>query len=184
VDLGSNIRQLRNQMGMTLEDLAERTGVSRAMLSDIERGAKNPTIKIVCQIAEVFGYTVSQLLGEDDPTGKTAIVTRRGDRQILVEPRTGVERHLLAPPFVQRGLEIIWYVIPPQQFGSFPAHRTRTMEHITVVKGSLKYSLDEEEGTLDEGDSISFAADVSHDFYNPGTEPCCFFLVIDSTQVG
>lgn len=184
MDLGSNIKTLRLQRGLTLDDLAERTGVSRAMLSDIERGTKNPTIKVVCQIAEVFGYTVSQLLGEDDLEEKTIVVIRRNQRQVLVEPQTGVERHLLSPGFVQRGLEVIWYVIPPGQMGSFPAHRRNTMEHITVIKGCLKYSVDATEGLLEEGDSIFFAADVTHDFYNPGTEPSHFFLVIDSTSVG
>ncbi|WNZ26623.1 helix-turn-helix transcriptional regulator [Leptolyngbya sp. NK1-12] len=169
---------------MTLDDLAECTGVSRAMLSDIERGTKNPTIKVVCQIAEVFGYTVSQLLGEDDRDERTVVVIRREERHVLVEPQTGVERHLLSPGFVQRGLEVIWYVVPPGQTGSFPAHRHNTMEHITVIKGCLKYAVGDIEGILEEGDSIFFAADVTHDFYNPGTESSHFFLVIDSTAVG
>lgn len=183
MDLGSNIKALRLQRGWTLDELAERAGVSRAMLSDIERDAKNPTIKVVCQIAETFGYTVSQLLGEDEPTARTIAVTRRDERHVLIEPQTGVERHLLAPGFVQRGLEIIMYVIPPGQTGSFPAHRPGTMEHITVLKGSLKYSVDDVEGILEAGDSIFFTADLTHDFYNPGTEPSHFFLVIDSTAV-
>lgn len=183
LDLGSNIRALRSQQGLTLDSLAKKAGVSRAMLSDIERGIKNPTIKVVCQIAEVFGYTVSQLIGEDTPEEKSIIVTRCDDRQILIEPQTGVERHLLSPGFIKRGLEIIWYAIPPNQTGSFPPHRPNTIEHITVVKGCLKYAVGDIDGVLKEGDSIFFPADVSHDFYNPGVEPSYFFLVIDSKSV-
>ncbi len=184
MDLGSNIRTWRQRQGLTLEELAERTGVSRAMLSDIERGVKNPTIRVVVQIAEGFGCTVSQLLGEQAQKTETVIVTRHDERQILVDPHTGAQRHLLSPAFLQRGIEVIWYVIPPQQTGSFPPHQPGVVEHITVVQGRLNCQLGDWQGTLASGDSVFFQANVPHDLHNPGPEPCYFFLLIDSGRAG
>ena len=116
MDLSARIRERRLALGLTLEGLAERTGVSRAMLSDIERGRKNPTVKLLAAIAEGLGCTVSALLGEDGGAPAEAItVVRRDERRRLVDPRSGVERHVLAPALLQRGVEVIWYEIPPGQ---------------------------------------------------------------------
>lgn len=124
MDLGSNIRARRAKLGITLETLAKRTGVSRAMLSEIERDAKNPTIKVVCQIAEGLGCTVSQLLGEAEEPTHVMQVGRYGDRQILVDAHSGVERHLLSPAFQRRGIEVLWYLIPPVKARE-RSHRTK-----------------------------------------------------------
>ena len=156
MELGSRIRFLRNQQNLTLEDLSARTRVSRTMLFDIERGIKNPII---------------------------IVLTRKQQRQILVDPQTGVERHHLCPAFLRRGIEVILYIIPPGQTGSFPPHRLGVVEHITIMRGQIKCSLDDWEEILIEGDSIFFPAHIAHDFYNPGSEPCHFFLLIDSGQV-
>jgi len=183
MNLGGNIRARRSSLGLTLDALSRRVGVSRAMLSDIERGAKNPTVKVASQIAEGLGCTVSQLLGEP-ATGSPTLV-RRDERRVLVDPRSGVERHLLSPAFQRRGIEVLWYVIPPGRgTGAFPPHRLGVEEHITVVQGRLECRFGSDEAGLAAGDSLFFPADVEHDFHNPGPEPCHYFLIIDSSRAG
>lgn len=180
MELGETIRTRRVRLGFTLDDLAARAGVSRAMLSETERGVKTPSIRVVCQIASGLGCTVSDLLNETAPRGGVS-VTRRDERRVLVDPQTGVERHLLSPAFQQRGIEVLWYVIPPSsETGAFPPHRRGVVEHITVLAGQLHCSLHKQEVWLAVGDSISFPADVEHAFRNPGTTPCCYLLIIDS----
>ena len=182
MELGANIRRLRGDLGLSLEALSERSGVSRAMLSDIERGVKSPTIRVVSQIAAGLGCSVSRLLGEEAGQAREAMqVLRRGDRQVLVDPKSGVERHLLSPRFLRRGLELVWYSLPPgQSTGTFPAHRPGSEEHITVVWGTLRCRIGESEATLQAGDSLSFRADLEHAFENVSGEVCGYFLVIDS----
>ena len=184
MDLGGSIRARRTALGLNLDALADRSGVSRAMLSDIERGAKNPTVKVVSQIAAGLGCTVSDLLGEPAPGAPDALqVVRQGERRVLIDPQSGVERHLLAPAFVRRNLEIVWYSIPPgQSTGAFPPHPAGTAEHLTVVEGQLRCRLGTEEVLLAAGDSLFFPADVAHAFANPGAVPCHYFLVIDSRR--
>ncbi|MGI8588861.1 MAG: helix-turn-helix domain-containing protein [Chloroflexia bacterium] len=177
MELGDNIRERRAARDLTLEALAEQSGVSRAMLSDIERGARNPTIKVVCQVAAALDCTVSQLVGE--AAGEALTVTRREDAQVWMDPQTEVTRVLLAPALVRRGLEVVEYTIPPGAgTGALPPHPPGTMEHITVEVGQLHCRLGPEDVLLAAGDSLFFPADVEHTFANPGTEPCRYFLLI------
>jgi len=181
--LGDEVRGRRARLGLTLDALADLSGVSRAMLSEIERGAKNPTIKLVCQVAEGLGCTVSELLAEPPaPVGALEVV-RAGERRILVDPRSGVERHGLSPAFLRHGLEVLWYVIPPRAAtGEFSAHRRGVEEHLTVVRGALACRIGKREVVLAAGDSLWFRADVPHGFSNPGDEPCEYVLLIDADR--
>ena len=183
-DLGSSIRMRRAGLGLSLEALAGRSGISRAMLSAAERGAKNPTIKVVCQIAEALGCTVSELLREPEHDLPEMVkVVREGEQAVLIDLQTGVERRLLAPAFVRHGIEILRYTIPPGgTTGTFPPHRRGVHEHVTVITGSVVCCLGEKSISLAAGDSVSFPADVAHSFHNPGDESVQYFLVIDSSR--
>ncbi len=183
-DLGSRIRERRAALGLTLDELARRAAVSRAMLSDVERGRKSPTVRILCQIAEGLGSTASDLLGGPETgEGGALAVQRREERSVLVDPRTGVERHLLSPAFLRRGIEVLWYVVPAgRSTGSFPPHRRGAEEHITVVQGRLTCWLGVHQVSLARGDSLFFRGDVTHEFRNPGPDSCHYFLIIDSSR--
>jgi transcriptional regulator with XRE-family HTH domain len=181
MELGSNIRARRTELGMTLDGLAEKSRVSRAMLSDIEREAKSPTIRVITQIAAGLGSTVSELLGEPPPQpGQELQVVRKSQRQILVEPQSGVERHLLSPSFVRHGIEVNWLVVPPgENTAVFPPQPPGTLEHVTVVRGVLHCHLGTNEVVLEEGDSLTFPADMEHSFTNREKKPArCFLLII------
>lgn len=182
--LGHRIRARRTALGLTLEALAERAGVSRAMLSDIEREVKNPTIKVLSQIAEGLECTVSSLLGEQPgKTIESMQIVRKHERRVLIDPHSGVERHLVAPALQHHGIEVLWYVIPAgKRTGAFPPHQQGVEEHITVVQGCLHCTLGEHQIVLEREDSVFFLADVMHDFYNPGPDVCSYFLIIDSSH--
>jgi transcriptional regulator with XRE-family HTH domain len=185
MELGTNIRDRRADLGMTLEALAAKSHVSRAMLSDIERDAKSPTVRIISQIAAGLDTTVSELLGEPPPAhhGEELQVVRKSQRQILVEPQSRVERHLLSPALVRHGIEINWLVVPPgQDSGVLPAHPPGTVGHITVVRGRLHCRLGANEILLEEGDSLTFPGDVEQIYSNHEKKPSRGFLVMDSSR--
>jgi len=184
MELGNNVRARRAELGMTLDALAEKSSVSRAMLSDIERGAKSPTVRTISQIAAGLDCTVSALLGEPSPKpGEAAQVVRKSQRQILVEPQSGVEHHLLSPAMVRHGIEVNWLVVPPgEHTGVFPAQPPGSVEHITVVRGALHCHLGANEVVLQEGDSVTFAADVEHSFTNREKKPTRCFLLLDISR--
>ncbi len=178
-ELGERVRKLRRERGMTLEALAGRSGVSRAMISKLERGEKNPTLVVVAKVAEGLGVSLSQVVGIEGR--REVVVVPRDRRMVMRDPETGFERQLLSPAFGGRGVEFIRNVVPyGSTSGEFPPHRRGVEEYVAVEKGRLKATLGGEEYTLEEGDALYFEADVSHRLDNAGNGECSYYLVIVS----
>jgi transcriptional regulator with XRE-family HTH domain len=174
--LGARVRDLRRERGWTLEHLAERSGVSRAMISKLERGEKNPTLVVAAKVAEGLGVSLSRLVGIEER--RRVVVVPREGRMVMRDPETGFERQLLSPSF--GGLEFIRNVVPEgSTSGEFPPHRRGVEEYVVVEKGRLRVVLDGEEQVLVEGDAAYFEADVAHRFDNAGEGECSYYLVID-----
>jgi transcriptional regulator with XRE-family HTH domain len=177
--LGERVRALRRERGLTLDLLAGQSGVSRAMISKLERGEKNPTLVVAAKVAEGLGVSLSQLVGVEER--KEVDVVRRDRRMTMRDPETGFERQLLSPSFVGRGIEFIRNVVPEgSTSGGFPPHRAGVEEYIVVEKGHLRAVLGGEEYLLEEGDALYFEANVAHRFDNAGEGECSYYLVIDS----
>jgi transcriptional regulator with XRE-family HTH domain len=177
--LGRRLRDLRRGRGLTLEELAGLSGVSRAMISKLERGEKNPTLVVAAKLAEGLGVTLSQLAGMEER--REVVVVPRERRMVMRDPETGFERQLLSPNLVGRGIEFIRIEIPEgSTSGEFPPHRKGVEEHIVVERGSLRTILEGEEYLLREGDALYFEADVPHRFDNAGEGECSYYLVISS----
>src|ERR671917_1564597 len=177
--LGGRVRALRRGRGLTLEELAGLSGVSRAMISKLERGEKNPTLVVAAKLAEGLGVTLSQLAGMEER--REVVVVPRERRMVMRDPETGFERQLLSPNFVGRGVELIWNEIPEgSTSGEFPPHRRGVEEHIVVERGSLRATVGSEEYLLGEGDALYFEADVTHRFDNAGEGESSYYLVISS----
>src|SRR5919112_25783 len=177
--LGKRVKELRGRRGLTLEVLAERSGVSRAMISKLERGEKNPTLVVAAKLAEGLGVTLSQLVGMEER--REVVVVPREGRMVMRDPGTGFERQLLSPTFVGRGVEFVRNLIPEgSTSGEFPPHRRGVEEHIVVERGSLRAILGGEEYLLREGDALYFEAEVAHSFENAGEGECSYYVVISS----
>lgn len=177
--LGVRVRELRRERGLTLEELAGRSGVSRAMISKLERGEKNPTLVIAARMAEGLGVSLSRLAGVEER--REVVLVPRERRMVLRDPETGFVRQSLSPTFAGRGVEFLRNVVPEgSTSGDFPAHRKGVEEHVVVEKGRLRATLGGEEYLLREGDALYFEADVPHRFDNAGTGECAYYLVISS----
>src|ERR671921_1986084 len=117
--LGGRVKQLRRRRGLTLEELAGFSGVSRAMISKLERGEKNPTLVVAAKLAEGLGISLSTLAGMEER--HEVIVVPRDRRMVMRDPETGFERQLLSPNFVGPGVEFVQSKIPPgSTSGEFP----------------------------------------------------------------
>ena len=161
---------------MTLEALAAGSGVSRAMISKVERGEKNPTLVVAAKLAEGLGVSLSRLAGAEER--RRAVVVRHGEQAVMRDPASGFERRVLSPLFAGP-LEFFRNTVPENESsGEFPPHRLGTEEYIAVARGELLSILDGEEYMLGEGDSLYFEADVSHRFDNVGSGVCEYYLII------
>ena len=177
--LGVRVRGLRRERRLTLEGLAERSGVSRAMISKLERGEKNPTLVVAAKVAEGLGVTLSQLVGVEEK--REVVLVPRERRMVMHDPATGFERQLLSPSFGGRGVEFTLNIVPEgSASGECPPHRRGVEEYVAVEKGRLRAVIGDEEYLLEEGDALYFEADVSHRFDNIGDGECSYYLVIVS----
>ena len=117
---GEIVRQLRHKSGMTIEELALASKVSRAMLSSVERGEKSPTLSVLTGIASGLNVTLSRLMAEGT-SSSVASVIRRQDRMVFRDQETGIERHLLSPTHLDTGIELVEHVLPSgQRFAGGP----------------------------------------------------------------
>ena len=178
--LGPRIRALRDALSLSLRDLAERSGVSAPMLSQVERGETSPTLAVAARIAEGLDLRLSQLLRLDED-GAVSIV-RAGERrqggagghryQILTPPAPGlraeVSRHALAAGAQTGGP------------GDPPMHEPGSRETAVVESGAVELVIDGERHALGAGDCVTFDADLPHHFENPGPGEAALLAVVSA----
>ncbi|MAO20401.1 MAG: XRE family transcriptional regulator [Phycisphaerae bacterium] len=185
MEFGQAVRIRRKQAGMSLSDLAERASVSKAMLSDIETGKKNPTLRVACNISVGLDCQISDLL---DVPPEVQFEKLDGDRRkVLVDPSCGVERHLLSPPMVQHGIQVLMFVFPPSTEVYWNSDGPGVIEHVTCLEGQIKIVLEQgdESIQLDAMESANFPADADHRFINLENESTTrIMVVVDSSHRG
>ncbi len=175
--LGGRIRHERARRGLSLEGLAARSGVSRSMLSDVERGHKAPTVLVLDHIATALETSIARLLG-DERTDRV-VVLRRGVQDVAVDP-TGWERRILSPVLPGVEFEFMRTTIPGGvDAGVFSPHAAGSREYLAVERGRLRLTLDGVRYTLGAGDSIYYAGDCLHAFANPSAQPCVYYLAME-----
>jgi XRE family transcriptional regulator, regulator of sulfur utilization len=175
--IGRRLRALRQQRQLSLEALAERSGVSVSMLSTVERGQKVPSILVMGQIATALDTSIGRLVGEESVP--RAIVIRATDQRVMKDP-AGIERRGLSPVLAGIEFELIRMTLPPGvDTGTFPPHRAGSREYLAVETGTLTLTLDGTEYRLDAGDSIYHDGDCQHGYRNDAKTPCIYYIAMD-----
>jgi transcriptional regulator with XRE-family HTH domain len=178
-DIGGQIRARRKQQGLTLDGLARHSGVSAAMLSEVERSVKNPTVKLAWQIARALGCSLTELL--DEPGAPTTLV-RATDRRTLVDPETGMVRHGVSTSLMHGALEVATYILPQgASSGAMPPNRPGVVEHVGVSRGELALRIGDEEIELAMGDHITYGPQTVVEYRNRGDGELEFMLLSDSS---
>ena len=176
--LAARIHQLRTHTGLTLEQLAQRSGVSRAMLSKVERGEKSPTLPVIVRIAGGFNMSLSTFLGAEPDPSDVAII-RHNKRLTFKDPETGFERAVLSPAHLDNGVEVVLHRIPPRESsGVLPAYSVPTEKYIVVHEGKLTVYVDNKPHQLAAGDSMYFEVKGPYSLVNEGEKPCAYYMVI------
>jgi XRE family transcriptional regulator, regulator of sulfur utilization len=175
---GSRIRRLRENMDLSLRDLAERSGVSAPMLSQVERGETSPTLAVAERIAGGLELTLSQLLRLDEGDGVSLV--RVSERR-----RGGGGRHryeVLTPPLPGLRAEVSLHSLGPGgatgQAGDPPMHEPGSRETAVVLDGRVRLFCGGIAYDLEAGDTVTFDADLPHHFENPGDDEARFHAVV------
>ena len=176
--VGPRVNALREAMGLSLRNLAARSGVSAPMLSQVERGETSPTLAIAGKIAAGLELTLSQLLRLDEDGH--VVLTRAGERRTTRRDGHLVEE--LTPPLPGQRADVSLHILEPGSAtggaGDPPMHEPGSRETAVVLSGSADLFIDGERWELGEGDSVTFDADLPHHFKNDGTEATRFLAVI------
>lgn len=176
--LGSRVKQLRGARGWSLEALANASGVSRSMLSEIEREQANPTLAVTLRIARAFGLTLGELL-ELPGAASSVMVIRANDHAYHYRSDNDCRIRTLSPLNLEKDVE--FYEIRLQPGGALRSspHFEGTREFLTLQKGRLRIESASDAEELEPGDSASYRADVPHALINAGkTEALAFLIVI------
>ena len=180
--LGERIRSERLQRRLSLQELEARTGVSRSMLSEVERGGKAPTVLVLDRIATGLDTSIARLLGQERRA--RVIVLRRSEQDAALDP-TGWERRILSPVLPGVEFELMRTTIPPGvDAGQFAPHAPGSREYLAMERGTLRLTIDGTPHTLSAGDSIYYAGDCWHGFANPGRVTCAYYLAMELAQHG
>jgi rhodanese-related sulfurtransferase/transcriptional regulator with XRE-family HTH domain len=181
--VGQNLRTLRTQRALTLDGLAQRAGVSRTLLGQIELGKTAPSINVVWKIAQALEVPFSTLLAGPAKTETT--VLRRGKAKRLTSADGRFTSRALFPLDEPRTVEFYELWLAPHAREDADAHQPGTRENLVVTTGRLELKVGGEKYQLVAGDAILFRADVPHVYENMGNEECWMHLVMSyTTTVG
>lgn len=174
--VGANLRRLRTSRGLSLEKLAQRSGVSRAMLGQVELGQSAPTINVLWKIARALDVTFSTLIAAREAGGTR--VLRRDQAKVLASLDGTFRSRALFPFDEPRRTEFYELRLAAQGEENADAHPAGTQENLVVSSGTLEVRIENERHLLAEGDAIVFSADRDHTYFNPGQEEAIVFLVM------
>jgi transcriptional regulator with XRE-family HTH domain len=174
--LGVRIRALRDERGWSLEALAEASGVSRSMLSEIERSKANPTLMVTYRIAKAFGLGISELI---EPTGgaPTIQVVRASDPAQVFRADKRHQVRTLSPLSSEKDIEFYEVRLPAKGELRSQAHIAGTRELLVVAVGGIRIESGGHAQLLGAGDSAIFRADLPHALINAGGGESVAYLV-------
>ena len=176
VVVGQNIKRLRSRRNLSLEGLAKISGVSRAMLGQIETGRSVPTINVVWKIACAFGVPFSTLIASQNADAIRVITVK--EAKLLTSANGDFTSRALFPFDGERRTEFYELRLKGGGIDEAEPHALGTTENLVVVKGKLDMEIAGQHRQLSAGDAILFQADQPHVYRNPGKEEMVAYLVM------
>ena len=177
-NLGKRVKKLRGDRGWSLEELASVSGVSRSMLSEIEREKANPTLTVTFRIARAFGLMLQELIESAEASASKIQVIRASDRAQVFRSDKQHEIRTLSPLNLEKDVEFYEVRLRPGGALRSQPHFEGTREFLTVEEGSVRVESDQDSDELTKGDSGTYRADVPHAIVNTGKGDALVFLVV------
>ena len=164
--IGPNLKRIRSERGLTVDVLASRSGVSKAMLQQIEIQKANPTVAMVWKLAQGLAVDINELLAGADGPVRRFHVTRMGDLVALDTNEAGVRIKVLTPIDLVEDLEMYLLTFAPDGALRSEPHFPETEEFLTVLSGAVRVRVGDRDAKLHTGDFIRYQCDVNHEIEN------------------
>jgi transcriptional regulator with XRE-family HTH domain len=178
--IAATVRSRRLAGKLSLEELAERSGVSRSMLSLVERGESSPTAVVLDKIATALGVALASLF--DHPQAHPSPVSRQADRESWKDPQTGYQRRNISPPGYPSPLQIVDVVFPANACVAFETSVREPLVHqqIWVQDGQIDITLGDQVHSLAQGDCLAMQLDERITYHNRTNKPVRYVVVLST----
>lgn len=173
------LKTLRAERHMTLDDLATLSGVSRAMISRIERMDANPTATLLSRLCSAFGLTLSAFFEATE--APPSPMMRHDAQPVWRDPESGYVRRSVSPPATAARSDIVEVLFPPGKTVGYPALTSHSgmVQYVWLLAGRLDMTADGETHRMQPGDCLFMTLATPHAFHNPGKEPCRYAVIIE-----
>jgi transcriptional regulator with XRE-family HTH domain len=182
--LADRVRELRQQQGLSLEALAEQSGVSRSMISLIERGETSPTAVVLEKLAVGLAVPFASLFDTPTPVADVVrgVIQRRADQSDWHDPASGYVRRNLSPPGTDQPMQLVEVVFPPGQRVIFESsgREAQIYQQIWMLEGEMEFGGSDHAHHLRAGDCLARHQQASNVYYNPGTQPARYLVALAS----
>jgi transcriptional regulator with XRE-family HTH domain len=176
--IAQGVKLRREQLGLSANDLAERSGVSRAMVSKIERLDVSPTAALLGRLCNGLGITLSSLIASAE-TSAGPPIARAPEQPVWRDPDTGLRRTMISPRNTGSRTELVHVELPGGAEVRYDAqHHTTYDQHVWVLQGTLTLTIEEEDIVLRVGDCIRSRVDVAAAFANRRRSACRYLVVM------
>jgi len=185
--IAARVRELRAKRGLSLDGLAGRSGVSRSMISLIERGESSPTAVVLEKLAAGLGMVLASLFDPPAATASSRVgpLARRQDQPEWQDPASGYRRRSVSPPGVPQPMQIVEVHFPPRARVAFDNSERglRVHQQVWVLDGAIDVTVGEERHRLRKGDCLAMQLDRPTMFHNRTRQPARYAVVIASEPV-
>lgn len=179
----ARVKALRQAAGLTLDLLAERSGVSRAMISKIERGETSPTAALLARLVSALGHSLSSFFAANEQAEPFWPEARQ---HVWTDPDTGYLRRAVSPPATGSGIDLVEVILPAGRKVPFPpqASSRGICQHVWVLQGCLLLEVAGVTHRLETGDCLYHDTGIGHCFANPAREPVRYAVVLEHGKRG
>lgn len=174
------VHTLRTQRNFTLEVLAELSGVSRSMISLIERGQTSPTAAVLDKLAVALGVPLASLFTEEKKDANEVPMARAAQQSVWKDPESGYVRRHLSPPGFGSPIELVEVHFPPGESVAFesPTRHVVTHQQVWVIEGEMQITVGETPWRIKEGDCFAMALDQRIVFKNPARKRARYLIAV------
>lgn len=169
--IGNRLKDIRNKRNLSLDEVTKLTGVSKAMLGQIERGQSNPTVSTLWKIATGLKVSFSLFIDENQEDLK---VICQNDISPIIEDNNRMKLYPIFPFDANKGFEIFTIELEPDCNHVSTPHNDGVEEYIIVTEGQIEIIIDDKKFILEKGDSIRFMANKQHEYKNISNEKSIF----------
>ena len=181
--IAERIKHLRQQSNLTLDQLASTSGVSRAMISRIERAEASPTAALLARICAAFGLSLSGFFAQDEVAASPLV--KRQDQPTWQDPDTGYIRRAVSPPLNGSDVDIVEVEFPPGARVVFEQQQfdAGLTQHLWLFEGRLTMTAGDQTHVLEAGDCLFMRLAEAHIFHNPHGTPARYAIILNRSKV-